>query len=104
VGALVCLSTRRRLAACLTALLTGFSALSTLGVLLQLIAQVFGLSLLAATLAVLLRPFSNWPFKLLLRHSVIAAILVSAAFIVYPEILPFVLLSIGMYWATQKRD
>jgi hypothetical protein len=88
-GALVCRPSSSPRAALLACLLLSVSALAALGVLYQLIAQVFGLALLCACAAVLL-PWPDadgrGPF---LGPCALAGILVSALVVVYPEVLPF---------------
>ena len=82
-----------RKAAVGVALMTGFSALVTLGTTYQLLGQVNGLGLLTAGCAVLLRPFtrnrrSEWP---------LAAIIIAALGMSYPEVTPFLALSCAGY-------
>lgn len=101
-GALMCCSSRHRLAASLTCLWLGFSALSTLGVLYQLVAQVFGLGLLAGSAAVLVRFPESWPKGRMFRSGLLAALLVSALFIAYPETIPFLAASVAGIWAIQQ--
>ena len=88
--------------------LFSLSALNSLGTFFQLIAQVFGLSLLAGCLALLPSLFSSRQFSpqqdepALLGHkqlthlilpAVLTSILLAALMITYPEVLPFLLLS-----------
>ena len=101
-GALMCCSSRNRLAARLTCLWVSFSALSTLGVLYQLLAQVFGLGLLAGSAAVLVRFPESWPKGRMFRSGLLAGILISALFIAYPETIPFLAASVAGFWLVQQ--
>jgi hypothetical protein len=96
-GALVCQSPQFRQAALVTCGLMSLSALSTLGALYQLIAQVGGLGLLIGCATVLLRSFSKFRRKSVFRQSILLAILVSALLVDYPEVLPFLVLSYLFY-------
>lgn len=96
-GALVHQSRRFRLSALATCLLLSLSALTSLGALYQLIAQVGGLGLLGGCATVLLRPFSGVRVKSALQHGILGAILLSSLLIVYPEVFPFLGSSFGVY-------
>jgi hypothetical protein len=69
------------------------SALIALGTLYQLIAQVAGLMLLAATAVLLLRPFAGMGRGDLVRHSILLGISGGGLLIVYPEVVPFLALA-----------
>ncbi len=96
-GALVCQSRRYRLSAQLTCGLLGVSALASLGVLYQLIAQVSGLGLLAGCGTVLLRPLWGVRVRDALRQSVLSGLLIAALLILYPEVLPFLAVAVLLY-------
>ncbi len=96
-GALVCQSRRLRRAALLTCLLLSFSALTSLGTIYQLIAQVGGLSLLAACATVLLRPYHWLSWRRILPDAALPGLMLSGLFIIYPEVLPFLFLAFGAY-------
>lgn len=97
-GALAHHARRLRPVALMTCVLLSFSALTSLGALYQLIAQVSGLGLLIGCMTVLLRPFTDVPERLNLRHGVLVALLVSAFSITYPELTPFLGLGFILYW------
>ena len=96
-AAMVLRNRTRRTAALLVALWTAISALVALGTLYQLIAQVFGLSLLAALATLLLFPFRRESPGRLGRTSVLRGILAAGLCVVYPEVLPFAVLSFFLY-------
>lgn len=96
-GALVCQSRRLRRAALVTCLLVSFSALTSLGTLYQLIAQVSGLSLLAACATVLMRSYRWVSWRSNLLRAALPGLLLAGLFIVYPEVLPFLVLALGVY-------
>lgn len=87
-AALVYQGPRRKAAAILTALALALSAGTSLGTIYQLIAQVCGLGLLLASLAVIQLTLRR-PSR---RGVVIAAVIVTALFAVYPEVSPFLFL------------
>ncbi len=93
-GALACRTHRYRLAALLTCGLLAISALMSLGVLYQLISQVGGLTLLAATAFALMRPFTETNRVLLIRCGLLLALLGAALLVEYPEVVPF----LGLSW------
>lgn len=84
--------------ALLTCLLLTFSALTSLGSLYQLIAQVGGLSLFIATILLALQPFSIHKKYGVLTQSLLIAIIASALLIVYPEMTPFLVFSTLLYF------
>lgn len=98
-AAMVLRDRTRRTAALLVALWTAISALVALGTVYQLIAQVFGLSLLIGLATLLLYPFRRESPRQLGRTSVLRGILAAGLCIVYPEVLPFVVLSFLLYHA-----
>ncbi|MHB8626469.1 MAG: hypothetical protein ACYDEO_09715 [Aggregatilineales bacterium] len=101
-GGLVCASRRYRLAALATCGLLAFSALTSLGVLYQLIAQVLGLALLIAAVTVVFHlPKAQMRRATAIRHGILISLLVSALMIVYPEVTPFLALSFIVYIAIQ---
>jgi hypothetical protein len=88
-GALVLRSEALSWPALLTCALLALSALTSLGALLQLIAQVIGLALLAGTVAVLFRPTAGMKTPEALRTGGLAGVLLTALALAYPEVLPF---------------
>ena len=96
-AAMVLRDRTRRTSALMAASWTAVSALVALGTAYQLLAQVFGLSLLVGVVTVILSPFRHKPRKLLARISVMRGILAAALSVVYPEVLPFVVLSFLLY-------
>jgi hypothetical protein len=96
-GALVLRNRARGSAALLVSLWTAISALVALGTIYQLIAQVFGLSLLVGLSTLLLFPYHCESRSRLGRTSLLRGILAAALCIVYPEVLPFAVLSFLLY-------
>jgi hypothetical protein len=91
-----------------TAALLALSPLFIFGALYQLIAQVGGIALMLATVALLTAAFPTGRRRgLLLRHAVPTAILASALALFYPEITPFAVLTFCAYfvleWWTAAR-
>ena len=83
-------------AAILTGAFLAVSAETTLGIAYQLIAQVFGLAMLAASFALTLRILgtswrNEWP------SFVLAGISIAALGVVYPEVVPFFVLALVTY-------
>jgi hypothetical protein len=75
------------LAALLVCLLLVLSPLTTLGTLYQLIAQVSGLALLAASAALVFRPLrEGLPERSIARYGVLVGLVISALIVVYPEV------------------
>jgi hypothetical protein len=100
-GAMALQSRKMRNAATMVCLLLGLSALTTLGMTLQLIGQVFGLTLLISCVTLLMRRVSPICWRRLLRWAVLAGFQMAAIFIVYPEVSPFLALSCLVYFALQ---
>ncbi len=96
-AALVCQGKKLRTAALVTCVLAGLSAMATRGVLSQLIPQVLGIACLAGTFCVLAHDGER-SLRSGLRKAAVGAILFSALAITYNEVIPFLLLSIGIYW------
>lgn len=96
-AALVYRHAGQRSAALLTALLLACSALTSLGTLYQLIAQVFGLSLLIASMTVIMRPIGRMGRLRLLQTALLSALLIAAIIVSYPEVLPFLVLSLVIF-------
>lgn len=88
-GALVCQSRRYRLAALFTCLLLSVSAMNTLGTLFQFLAQIPGIALVAAVVAVLFRPFAGIRHAVAIRLGLLVGGLMAALMITYPEVMPF---------------
>jgi hypothetical protein len=84
-------------ASLITGLLLAMSALTTLGTLYQLIAQVGGLALLAANLTLTLRSFIRMSVPGAIRHGLLTGIVGAGFMVVYPELVPFFGLSFGLY-------
>ncbi len=94
-GALVLHRGRHRRWAAATAWLLALSPMFMLGTLYQMIAQVGGLALLSATLALLterIRGHTNWAHA---RAAVLPALTSATLCIYYPEVTPFVVLAFG---------
>ena len=92
LGALVLYKGRFRRLALLSMILLAISPLFTLGTLYQLIAQVGGISLLICACSLMLRE-TRFAWNTL----VATGVLVASMGITYPEVAPFVVLSIGVY-------
>lgn len=103
-GSLVCQSKRWRLAAWVTCGLLALSALMTLGTLYQLIAQVGGLSLLAACVLLLLQPMNFSHRSSAIRTGLLLAIVIAALMVFYIEIFPFLVISFLIYWLINLRQ
>lgn len=97
-GALVLQSRRFRLAALLSCFLLGLSALSTWAVFIQLSSQIGGLSLLIGAATLLLREYGNWTKRNTVLRAILAGLLMAAMLLYYPEMLPFLALSCGIFW------
>ena len=92
LGALVLYRGRHRLLAVVAIALLAISPLFTLGTLYQLIAQVGGISILICACSLMLRTTRfNW------GNLVATGILVASMGVTYPEVAPFVVLSICLY-------
>ncbi len=102
-GGLIYRSPRLRYASWLGCLLLTSSSLASLGVLYQLIAQVFGIGLLCGSATVLMRSFVPRTAGRLLRQAALAAILLSALLIAYPEVVIFLVAAIALYAVLQFR-
>lgn len=96
-GALVCQGRKWRGAALATCLLLSLSALTTLGTIYQLIGQVSGLALVTAAATVLLRPYRWIGWRTNLRTATLPGLMLGAQLIIYPEVLPFLILALGLY-------
>ena len=77
------------------------SAEFTLGTIYQLIAQVFGLSLLAACAILLMVQNKITRRRLILKQAGLLALVFSAAMVVYSEMIPFLAFSCVCYWGVQ---
>lgn len=99
------LRNRQRGAGLAACVLVAMSALTTLGTVYQLIAQVVGLGLLAATVAAALRPFAGLSRQQLIRHGVLMGILGAGLGVCYPEVLPFGAVAFIIYlFANARRE
>lgn len=107
VGALVLHFGRWRRRALVTVWLLAASPLFMLGTLYQLIAQVGGLGLLLATLALLLKPWTTPRRRPLIRYAIVPSITASGLCIFYPEVTPFAGLTFGAFallWSWRRRS
>ncbi|HKB39535.1 MAG TPA: hypothetical protein VKD72_24070, partial [Gemmataceae bacterium] len=86
---------RRRYLALLGCGLTAASALSTLGVVYQLIGQVGGIALLCACVAVFYPAVRRYPTRWAVRHALTAGLLLSGLMLWYPETTP--ILGLGFF-------
>jgi hypothetical protein len=109
-GAMAYSAIRSRTAVWLAMALVGVSALVALGSLYQLIAQVIGLAVLAALVAVLMRPIEEWTTGSRLRHGILIGLLTTGLIIFYQELIPFIVVGYGLYsvlnfrsWLAQPR-
>jgi hypothetical protein len=93
VAALVYRSEQHRSAAILTAALVATSALATFGIEYQLLAQLFGLPLLVAATILL----CDIPDRPSIGSIALCSIAATGLAMVYPEISPFVFLSVAIY-------
>jgi hypothetical protein len=96
-------ATRRRAAAVAAAGLLGVSSQTTYGVVQQLLAQVSGLALFCAALAMVVSPFRRLPRALVVRRAAVCGLVFSGLILVYPETVPFlvgacVLLGVRDLW------
>ena len=96
-GALVCQIKKLRTAAVLTCALTGVSAMASRGVMSQLMPQVLGLTLMTGAFVVLAREGER-SWRPAVRTAFVAAVLLSALALTYNEVIPFLLVSLGIYW------
>jgi hypothetical protein len=96
-GALVLQSKRLRLAALLSCILVAGSALTTHGTLNQLSSQSGGLALLAASAALLMRPYEGLGRRAILLRGALSGLVLSALLIYYPEMLPFLAIAFALY-------
>ena len=105
-GALVLHAGRWRRHALVTVWVLAASPLFMLGTLYQLIAQVGGVALLLATIALLLRTRVTVRRRELIRFAVLPSIAAAALCIFYPEVTPFAGLTFGAFaaiWALRHR-
>jgi hypothetical protein len=90
---LILTSRKRRFTALLATALMAACALLTLGVIYQLIAQVFGMGLLACGAALILRPFPRLSWRRTLEQAFVIAVNLTALAVTYPEIVPFLVVA-----------
>ncbi len=97
ITALVYSSPRRRTQALIAGTILATAPLWHYGTTYQLIAQVGGLALLAATLVVIAR--TRFPRSLAgrLKFALLCALLISSLSITYPEVIPFLVIGWGLY-------
>ncbi len=94
-------SRRKYKVALLTAVLVGLTAMSTFGALSQLIAQVSGLGILIVSGTLLMRPMHTISRRLLIRYAVLCTWMLVGFLINYPELTPFLGLSVAGYYVVQ---
>jgi hypothetical protein len=80
------------------------TAMLALGVVLQLLAQVIGLALLALACALCLTPFWRLEVRHLCRWVALAGLTLAACVISYPEAIPFLFLAFVVHHATAARE
>ena len=100
-GALICRLPRFRVAAFLSCLLMCFSALSTMAVIYQLLAQVLGLALLCGVIPLLFQSYEGMTVRAAVRHAVLLGIMLSGFLLSYPEAAGFLGLGFITYAAVQ---
>jgi hypothetical protein len=93
-GALACRGQRPRLSAAVVCCLLAVSAMTSLGALYQLIAQVGGLALLIGCAEVLMRHFVGFSRGEMVRQGILIGLFGAALFVMYPEVVPF----LGLSW------
>ncbi|HLG97411.1 MAG TPA: hypothetical protein VKX49_13950 [Bryobacteraceae bacterium] len=96
-GALILRNRRYRTAAWIACGWVAVSGLTALGVVYQLIAQVFGLGLVAGLSSLLLRPFRAENGVSRIRAIIPMGTLAAGVGLVYPEVIPFIALSFLLY-------
>lgn len=94
-GALLVRGRNTRLAGLVTCGWMAVSSLVALGTVYQLIAQVFGMGLLAGAAALLLEPIRG-KSRAAVKRALLAAVFCAAIGVAYPEILPFLVLPFGL--------
>lgn len=102
-AALVYRTAARRRAALLTVLLMAGSSLTTLGTLAQLIAQVWGIALAAATAAILIRPVDLLQGARRIRYGALGGLMLAALIVSYSEILPFLAVPVCAFAIVRVR-
>lgn len=98
MAAMVLVSKKRRTIALITSLFLACSALTTLGTLYQLIAQVLGLSLLIALGTLLQQVFTTTKNYQLFRYSILLSVIASTLLISYPEIVAILVFAWIVYF------
>lgn len=95
-GALVVRGRQTRLAGLVTCAWMAVCSLVALGTVYQLIAQVFGLALLAGAGSLLLQPARREPLRIVVKRGALIAVFCAALGVAYPETLPFLILAFGL--------
>ena len=98
------IATPYRRARILTGILAATSAMLTLGLALQLIAQILGLLCTSLACVLFLWPFYRLCWKRLVAFVAFAAIVLAALILSYPEMLPFAGLPFVIYHALGARE
>lgn len=100
-GALFLQNNRLRGWGLMTVFILACSAEMTVGTVYQLIAQVFGLSLLASCAVLLMLPSRTVIRSALVKQSGLLALIFSAAMVVYTEMIPFLAFACLLFWGRQ---
>jgi len=99
IAGLVLSSGKRRKIAVWTVYLLSFSPMFLFGSLYQLIAQVSGLSLLFCLVALLTASYKTRSRRVLLCYAVPTSIVGASLCTFYPEVSPFAIMAIGLFYA-----
>ena len=99
IAALVMVSKKYKAIALIASLFLACSALTTLGTLYQLIAQVLGLSILIAIGVLIQQMFTTTIKYRVFRQSILLSVLTSTLLLSYPEIAPILFLSFIVYFS-----
>ena len=96
-GGMVFAAIRSRLAVWLTMALVGASALAALGSVYQLIAQVIGLAITGALVAVLMRPLDEFVGGNRVRRGALVGLLTIGVILYYAEMIPFLIIGYAVF-------
>ena len=100
-GGLVYAGSANRSAALVAALLVAVSPLSTMGVIYQLIGQVFGLCAAVTWLTLWTQRIPPAPLLALSRRAIPVILLSAGQVLIYPELLVFLALAVLLYWGRE---
>jgi hypothetical protein len=98
-GALILQTKKWRKISLITCFLLALSPLTSLGTLYQLIGQVGGISLLLASCTLLLQPFTIHQKLISFKLSILISLILTTFLIYYPEVFPFLCLSVILYFS-----